>query len=117
MVFNVEAAILATVTSARFASLNGLPVGPVSPRPRMFRCAKRALLTSGFVLIHRSSSSFRLRLGSGVALRRHFAQRSSPSPLHFPARPPQTEAQSGSPPKAHEGLSVWVFPATLTRNR
>ena len=84
--------ITAAVTSARFAPLHGLPVGPHPSRPRPFHSSNRALVTSE----HRHSAAiaagFRLRLGGGVPLRLRFARRFTPPALHFSARRPQTEA-------------------------
>lgn len=93
------------MTNAHFASLHGLPVGPVSlsttpvplrkVRARHERHCRRAAGAAGF----------RLLLGGGVALRLRFAKRFSPlsaplSPLADrrpkPKEPhPQTEAILG----------------------
>jgi hypothetical protein len=64
-----------------------LTVAPFFPRPRLFRFAKNALVTSGHWRIAATAAGFRLWLGGGVALRLLSALRST-----FPARQPQTEA-------------------------
>ena len=80
------------VTNARFATLHGLPVGPVplstTPVPLLKPCARHERHSHCAA----TAAGFRLRLGGGVALRLRFARRSSPPALHFPARRPQTEA-------------------------
>jgi hypothetical protein len=80
----------------------GLTVAPFPLRPRLFRFAKNALVTSGHWRIAAMAAGFRLRLGGGVALRLRFAKRFSPpsaplSPLadrrpkRFVIKPPVSE--------------------------
>ena len=53
------------VTNARFASLQGCRSALSPSRPRPFRFANRALVTSGICDVPLDAAGFRLRLGDG----------------------------------------------------
>jgi hypothetical protein len=57
------------VTNAIFTSLHRLDGRPFPLRPRLFRFAKNAFVTSGHWQIAAAAAGFRLWLGGGAALR------------------------------------------------
>ena len=76
-------------SASRFA---GRP--PFPSRPRPFRFAASALVTSDIRPTRLMIGGFRLPLAGGVALRLRFATRSIPPFASLPARRPQTESPS-----------------------
>ena len=76
------------VTSARHASLHGLPVGPVPSRPRPFHSTNRALVTSGHSPEAAGAAGFRLWLGGGTLCSGCVSLGAALRPsLHFPRSP------------------------------
>jgi len=82
------------VTNAIFASLHRLAGRPFALRPRLFRSAKNALVTSEHLQIAAIAGGFRLRLGGGT-LRSGCVplDASLRSPLHFPRSPTTDRSQ------------------------
>jgi hypothetical protein len=69
-------------------------VGPFSPRPRLFRFAKTALVTSGHWQIAATAAGFRLRLGGGTLRSGCDALNASlRPPLYFPRSPTADRSQ------------------------
>jgi hypothetical protein len=102
------------VTNAIFASLHRLAGRPFALRPRLFRSAKNALVTSEHLQIAATAGGFRLWSAGGVALRQRFAKRFSPlsAPLSPPAdhRPKPNEKPHASAIRELSGrLSLWSF--------
>jgi hypothetical protein len=85
------------VTNAIFASLHRLAGRPFALRPRLFRYAKNALVTSEHLQIAAIAGGFRLRLGGGT-LRSGCVplDASLRPPLHFP-RSPTTDRSRKKP--------------------
>jgi len=83
------------VTNALFASLHRLDGRPFALRPRLFRSAKNALVTSEHLQIAATAAGFRLRLGGGT-FRSGCDALNAPlrPPLHFPRSPTTDRSQT-----------------------